>query len=261
MAEDGQKMTPEQVEELKEKLKNMSPEELREFQKKQCIFCHIVSGRVQAKRIYEDDKVLAVLDINPANPGHVLLLPKEHYTVMPQLPEDEIAHIFMVAKALSNSILRSLEAKGTNIIVANGPAAGQQAQHFMVHIIPRKDGDNLQFVLPQNKISEAELDKTREILVQKLGIVEKKSEDVEVDISKVLAKEPAEPFIEEKEEKITEQKKEEKKQEKSKEEKEKPKKETKKPKEEKKTAKEKTEKKDDKPKGDISLDDISRLLG
>ena len=60
-------MTEEQARELQEKLKQMSPEELKEFQKKQCIFCHIISGKVQARKIYEDDKVMAVLDINPAN--------------------------------------------------------------------------------------------------------------------------------------------------------------------------------------------------
>ena len=58
MPEQQQQMTPEQVEELKEKIKNMSPEELREFQKKQCIFCHIVAGKVQSKKVYEDEKLI-----------------------------------------------------------------------------------------------------------------------------------------------------------------------------------------------------------
>src|SRR3989338_3114112 len=116
-----QQLSPEQIEALQEKLKNMSPEELKEFQKKQCIFCQIVDGKVKARKVYDDDKCIAVLDINPASPGHLLLLPKEHYTIMPQMPEDELSHIFMVAKSLSNSILRALGARGTNIIVANGP--------------------------------------------------------------------------------------------------------------------------------------------
>src|SRR3989344_2863950 len=99
----GQQMTPEQVEALKEKLKNMSPEELKEFQKKQCIFCQIISGKIEAKRVYEDERVLAILDINPANPGHILLMPKEHYAIMPQIPKEEMEHLFMAAKALSNN--------------------------------------------------------------------------------------------------------------------------------------------------------------
>ena len=131
-----QNINPEQLKALQEKIKQMSPEELKEFQKKQCIFCQIIAGKVQSRKVYEDDKVIALLDINPANPGHILLLTKEHYSIMPQIPDDEIAHVFMAAKSLSNAMLKSIDAQGTNIIVANGIAAGQRAQHFMAHIIP-----------------------------------------------------------------------------------------------------------------------------
>ena len=138
-----QQMSPEQVQQLQEKLKNMSPEELKAYQKQNCIFCQIIDGKVQSKKIYEDKIVIGILDINPANPGHVLLLPKEHYAILPQVPENEISHIFMVAKAISNVMLRSLKSEGTTIFVANGVAAGQKAQHFMLHIIPRKDKDGV----------------------------------------------------------------------------------------------------------------------
>src|SRR3989338_4984837 len=110
-----QQMAEEQLKELQEKVKNMSPEELKEFQKKQCIFCQIIAGKVQSKKIYEDDKCIAILDINPANPGHILLLPKEHYSIMPQVPESEIAHLFVVMKTISNAALRGLGVQGTNI--------------------------------------------------------------------------------------------------------------------------------------------------
>lgn len=153
-----QNMDPEQLKALQEKIKSMSPEELKEFQKKQCIFCQIVAGKVQSKNVYEDEKVIAILDINPANPGHVLLLTKEHYAIMPQLPDDEVAHVFMVAKALSNSMLRGIDAQGTNLVVANGIVAGQRSQHFMVHIIPRKENDGLEFVLPQRTMQEQEIE-------------------------------------------------------------------------------------------------------
>jgi len=115
-----QQMSEEQIKALQEKIKQMSPEELKEFQKKQCIFCQIVSGKVQSKKVYEDEHVIAVLDINPANPGHIVIMPKEHYSIMPQIPEEEVAHIFVVAKALSNTALRALEVQGSNILVANG---------------------------------------------------------------------------------------------------------------------------------------------
>ncbi len=153
-----QQMSEEQAKELQEKIKNMSPEELREFQKKQCIFCYIIAGKVQSKKVYEDDKCLALLDINPANPGHILLLPKEHYTIMPQLSEEEITHLFVIARTISNALLRALEVQGTNIIVQNGIAAGQKAQHFIIHIIPRKEEDGITFELPQRKIPEKELE-------------------------------------------------------------------------------------------------------
>jgi histidine triad (HIT) family protein len=165
----AQQLTEEQVKELQEKLKHMSPEELKEFQKKQCIFCQIVAGKVQSKKIYEDSETLAVLDVNPANPGHMLIMPKEHYSILPQIPEDEIGHIFTVTKALSNAALRSLEVQGSNIIVANGVAAGQRAQHFMVHLIPRKDKDNIQFEVPQTKNDETILKETSEVLLKAMG--------------------------------------------------------------------------------------------
>jgi len=164
-----EQMSEEQLEELQEKIKNMSPEELKEFQKKQCIFCHIIAGKVQSRKIYSDDKCTAVLDINPANPGHVLLLPNEHYSIMAQLPEDDISHMFMVAKTISNAALRSLGVQGTNIVIQNGIAAGQKAQHFIIHIIPRKEKDGINFVLPQKKLSEDELEELREKIGKKLG--------------------------------------------------------------------------------------------
>jgi|TARA_Y100000294_G_scaffold162646_1_gene167892 histidine triad (HIT) family protein len=164
-----QQMSPEQIKALQEKIKQMSPEELKEFQKKQCIFCQIIAGKVQSRKVYEDDDVIAILDVNPANPGHILIMPREHYSIMPQIPDDEISHIFAVAKALSNSSLRALEVQGSNIIVANGVTAGQRAQHFMAHLIPRKENDGVNFQVPQKTISEEELQATRKILSESLG--------------------------------------------------------------------------------------------
>ena len=164
-----QQLSPEQIKALQEKIKNMSPEELKEFQKKQCIFCQIIAGKVQSRKVYEDDSVIAILDVNPANPGHMLIMPKEHYSIMPQMPDEETGHIFAVAKALSNAALRSLEVQGSNIIVANGVAAGQRAQHFMIHLIPRKENDNLNFQVPQKTMEDSELKKIRKVLADSMG--------------------------------------------------------------------------------------------
>ncbi|HLC60200.1 MAG TPA: HIT domain-containing protein [Candidatus Nanoarchaeia archaeon] len=160
---------PEQLKALQEKIKNMSPEELKDFQKKQCIFCQIISGKIQAKKIYEDEKVVGILDINPGNPGHTLVMTKEHYSIMPQLPDEDVADVFLVVKALSNTMLRSIDAQGTNIIVANGIAAGQRAQHFMVHLIPRKENDGINFVLPQKTLNENEIEMIGNKLAAALG--------------------------------------------------------------------------------------------
>ncbi len=138
-----EQLSEEQAQELQEKIKRMSPEELREFQKQQCIFCQIVGGKVPAKKAYEDEHSIAIMDINPAAPGHVLLLPKEHYAIMPQVPEKELGHLYLVAKYLSQVLLKVLKVGGTTVFVANGMVAGQRAQHFLLHLIPRKEGDGL----------------------------------------------------------------------------------------------------------------------
>ena len=185
-----QNIDQEQLRALQEKLKQMSPEELKEFQKKQCIFCQIVAGKVQSRRVYEDDKVLAILDINPANPGHILLLTKDHYSIMPQLPDEEIAHVFRAVKSLSNSMLKGIDAHGTNVIVANGIAAGQRAQHFMVHIIPRKENDGINFALPQKAMEQKEIEAVGDRIAAALsgGVKEEKTEKgASLDeISKIL---------------------------------------------------------------------------
>ena len=183
-----QNMSPEQLKALQEKIKQMSPEELKEFQKKQCIFCQIVSGKVQSRKIYDDDKVFAILDINPANPGHILLITKEHYSIMPQVPDDEIAHVFMAAKSLSNSMLRGIDAHGTNIIVANGITAGQRAQHFMVHIIPRKENDGVNFTIPQKTMEQNEIEIIGNKLIAALSGAEKE-EDNQIKIPDMKKKE------------------------------------------------------------------------
>ena len=87
---------------------------------------------------------------------------------MPQLPEDELAHVFIAAKSLSNTMLRGLEAQGTNLIVANGVAAGQRAQHFMVHIIPRKENDGVTFTLPQKTLGEEQIESVGNKIIESI---------------------------------------------------------------------------------------------
>src|SRR3989338_4221832 len=143
MSGEQPKLTEQQRQELEEKLKSMSPSELAELQKQQCIFCQIISGKINSQKIYEDDRCLAVLDINPAAKGHILILPKEHYSIMPQIPDKELGHFFIVGRALSQLLLKVLRVSGTNLFIANGSAAGQRSAHFLFHVIPRKEGDGV----------------------------------------------------------------------------------------------------------------------
>ncbi|MBW2972315.1 HIT domain-containing protein [Candidatus Woesearchaeota archaeon] len=145
------------------------PEQTEDLQRQQCIFCHIVSGKISSRKVYEDEKCLAILDINPANPGHVLILPKEHHPIMPMMHDSEVAHLFKIARRISKAQIRGLNADGTNIFIANGAAAGQKAPHFMIHVIPRKEKDGITcFTLPKNKIAADDQDKLRKAIKLKV---------------------------------------------------------------------------------------------
>ncbi|MFC1741039.1 HIT family protein [Nanoarchaeota archaeon] len=126
----------------------LSPEQQEALneQKKNCIFCQIVEGNIPSKKVYEDDLLIAILDINPAVKGHVLLMPKEHYPIMPLIPEKTFKQMVDKMKAVDESIKEALLCKETTILVANGAAAGQQSAHFMMHIIPRESGDELEML-------------------------------------------------------------------------------------------------------------------
>ncbi|HLC51694.1 MAG TPA: HIT domain-containing protein [Candidatus Nanoarchaeia archaeon] len=158
------KLTEEQAKALQEKLKNMPPEELERLQRENCIFCKIIHGEMQTRKIYEDDVCLVTLDIAPASKGHLLIIPKEHYSIMPQVPDRVLAYICVIAKRFSQIVLRTLKVSGTNIFIANGSVAGQRAQHFLLHLIPRKEGDKVLDL--QEKIINQEMVENVKIAVE-----------------------------------------------------------------------------------------------
>lgn len=142
----------------------LSPEQQKALdeQKKQCPFCRIVAGEIPAKKVYEDDKMIAILDINPAAKGHTLVMPKEHYPIMPLIPEEVFSHLFKKTKALSQAIRQGTLTFGDTMFIANGYVAGQQSNHFMLHLIPREDNDGLdQFILQPGTV---EKEKEQEVL-------------------------------------------------------------------------------------------------
>ena len=110
-------------------------------QKKQCIFCKIISKQTPAQIVFEDSKTLALLDIYPAVNGHTLYLLKEHYPILPYLSEEELAHYFGVLPQLVKSIKSAVIATAFNIFLANGSVAGQNSPHLTIHLLPREEGD------------------------------------------------------------------------------------------------------------------------
>ncbi|MBI2133747.1 HIT domain-containing protein [Candidatus Woesearchaeota archaeon] len=123
-----------------------------ETMKENCIFCQIAEGRVQSRKVFEDELVIGILDINPANAGHILLMPKEHYMFMPQVPSSVLSRLFIISRQLSNGLLKALKSEGTSVFIANGGVAGQKAPHFMMHVIPRVAGDGVMLSVPENDI-------------------------------------------------------------------------------------------------------------
>lgn len=152
---------------LQEIIKTLSPEEQQALMQQQCPFCLIVEGKIPSYKLYEDDKVVAVLDINPSNIGHALIIPKKHYYVISQMKDEEIAHIFNVSNKISTAIFEALKADGTNIFVASGRAAGQNSQHALVHVIPRFENDKLGLIWKPKQAGEEELKETAEKILEK----------------------------------------------------------------------------------------------
>ncbi len=114
-----------------------------EEQKKNCVFCKIINKEIPSKIIYEDEVIIGILDINPAAKGHILLMQKEHYPIMPFIPANVFKHLFGNLPIICNSLKKAMLSTGINVFVANGGIAGQQANHFLIHLIPREKNDFL----------------------------------------------------------------------------------------------------------------------
>ena len=109
--------------------------------KESCLICQIIDGKVPSYKVYEDDFTLAVLDVTGGNPGHCFVIPKNHYPILEQVPDQELANLFSVSNKISSAIFEGLKVQGTNIFVRNGIPAGQTVAHFMINVIPRMDND------------------------------------------------------------------------------------------------------------------------
>lgn len=109
-----------------------------------CVFCKIASGEFSSHKIYEDEKVLAILDLSQATKGHTLVMPKKHYENIFDLDEETSKHLFNVVRIISkhyNEIDKNIV--GINLLNNNGSAAGQTVMHYHMHILPRYENDDL----------------------------------------------------------------------------------------------------------------------
>jgi len=127
-----------------------------------CVFCKIIKGELPSSKIYEDDELLAFMDIQPINKGHVLVIPKQHKELITELDNDIIGNMIVLATKINRAIRQSdITSEGINLSLADGEAAGQEVLHAHLHIIPRFRGDGFSFVFPkgyENKPERNELD-------------------------------------------------------------------------------------------------------
>ena len=102
-----------------------------------CVFCKIIAGEIPSYKLYEDEHTLAFLDVHPVNPGHTLVIPKEHHRNIFDIPEEALARVTVVAQKVSLAIQESIGAEGVTLRMNNEPAGGQDVFHAHLHVIPR----------------------------------------------------------------------------------------------------------------------------
>jgi len=123
-----------------------------------CIFCKIVQKQAASSVIYEDSSVMAFLDIRPANEGHTLVIPKDHYEGILDIPSELLGKVHKVAKNVANAVKLALNADGISVIQQNGRAANQEVFHLHVHVIPRYNGQKMKSTKELQTMDYAQLD-------------------------------------------------------------------------------------------------------
>jgi len=106
-----------------------------------CIFCKIINGEIPAEKVYEDDNVIAILDVNPRSTGHTMIIPKDHYSNLLELPDDKVGFVFRAGKKVAGMIKKAFNPKGFTMGLNHGKISGQEVDHLHFHIIPRFEGD------------------------------------------------------------------------------------------------------------------------
>ena len=111
------------------------------MKKDDCIFCKIANGEIPSNTLYEDDSFRVILDLGPATKGHALVMPKEHFGNLYELPDDWCQKAFSLAKKMAGQMTEKLHCDGFNLVQNNGATAGQTVPHFHIHLIPRYENE------------------------------------------------------------------------------------------------------------------------
>ncbi len=119
-----------------------------------CIFCRIVAGEIPAYKLHEDDQVLAFLDVGPLADGHVLIIPKAHYELLEQMPDELAAACARLAPRLSRAVRQATGVEAYNLLQNNGKLAHQAVGHVHFHIIPKTDDTGLGIIWPAQSLDE-----------------------------------------------------------------------------------------------------------
>ena len=126
-----------------------------------CIFCKIDNGEIPSKTIYEDEKYRVSLDLGPATKGHALILPKEHYADLYELPEENAGEVMKLAKLMMKKMREKLGCEGFNLVQNNGELAGQTVFHFHLHLIPRYSADGQKIGWQPQEVTPEKLEEVR----------------------------------------------------------------------------------------------------
>lgn len=121
-----------------------------------CIFCKIANGEIPSATLYEDGDFRVILDLGPASKGHALILPKEHYPNLYELPDELASKAILLAKKMIVKMTKALDCDGFNVVQNNGEPAGQTVFHFHMHLIPRYKNDQAGFGWNVGELSEAD---------------------------------------------------------------------------------------------------------
>ncbi len=126
-----------------------------------CIFCKIVSGEIPSVKVYEDEKVMAFMDINPLNDGHTLVIPKRHFETLLEIDPEDLSATIKAAQKIAKAIQKALNPDGITVIQLNKKAAGQMIPHLHLHLIPRWEGDGLK--ISSWELVAGDMEKIKEI--------------------------------------------------------------------------------------------------